>query len=335
MKPLARLTLVLACLFEVSSPAAAIETADHDILFSHGEVRLGGTVVSPSSPGIYPAMVLMPGSGPEARDELMQMARDFAGRGMVTLVYDKQGVGKSAGDWTRESADDLAGDALAAVELLRARPDVDRHRVGAWGISQSGWIVPRLAKRDPELAFAICVTGGGATPREVEMYGYDNKLVHNGFSETDRNAALSLVERYLQYLATGEGREELVKDIDDAKRQKWGPVLNLARVLPDAGDRDKWAWVATYDPVPDIQDMHMPVLVLLGGHDPFLPSGIAIQRWQAALAIAANAHNMVVSYPVAGHGVRINGHDTHVAPVYAPGYLAGQFAWLHTIGVLN
>ena len=93
--------------------------------------------------------------------------------------------------------------------------------------------------------------------------------------------------------------------------------------------------VATYDPAADIAAMHMPLLVMLGGSDPFSPSGTAFQRWQEGLAIAGDAHDLVIVYPRAGHGIRTNGHDMHSAPVYAPGYMQFQFAWLREAGVLR
>jgi dienelactone hydrolase len=329
------LLAVLALFLGLSSPALAFDVTDREVIFPHGDAQLSGTLFSPAAPGAYPAMVLMPGSGAETRDSLLSLAREFAAEGMVTLVYDKQGTGKSGGNWTTESLDDLAGDALAAIQLLRALPGVDAHRIGAWGISQSGWVLPRLALQYPDIPFIICVTGGGTTPREVEYYGYRNELLHNGFTEADWEAARPLVDQYMQYLATGEGRDALLKAIQDAKSRKWSAVVNLGRVLPDEPDRSKWAWVATYDPTADVQTLRMPVLVLLGGRDPFTPSGHALQLWHEALAVAGNPSDKVISYPIAGHGIRTNGHDMTGVAVYAPGYLQDQFAWLRTIGVLH
>jgi pimeloyl-ACP methyl ester carboxylesterase len=159
--------------------------------------------------------------------------------------------------------------------------------------------------------------------------------LHAGFSEGDWKAAQPLVQQYMQYLADGQGRDALLEAIDAARKNGWSSVVNLARVMPAAIDRGKWTWVATYDPAADIRAMHMPVLVLLGGHDPFLPSGVAIRRWQEALAVAGNVHDLVVSYPPAGHGIRTNGHAVLSTPEYAPGYLENQLAWLRGIGALH
>jgi len=335
MKSLVSILCLAASLSGFAGPAIALQTIERDVVYRSGDVQLGGTLFTPDTAGMSPAVILMPGSGNQSRAALLDIARAFAAQGIAALAYDKQGVGKSAGDWTRESLDDLADDALAGIRFLRTRGGTDARRIGAWGISQSGWALPRLARLDRDLAFVICITGGGATPHEVEEYGYRNRLLHAGFAEADWQAARPLVQQYMQYLATGQGREVLLEAIDAARENKWSSVVNLAGVMPSAADRGKWAWVATYDPASDIAAMHMPVLVMLGGSDPFSPSGIAALRWQEGLAIAGDAHDLVIVYPRAGHGIRTNGHDMHSAPVYAPGYMQVQFAWLREAGVLR
>ena len=52
---------------------------------------------------------------------------------MGMLGYDKRGVGRLTGEWKTESFDDLAGDAIAAVEFLKARRDIDPSQIGMLG----------------------------------------------------------------------------------------------------------------------------------------------------------------------------------------------------------
>lgn len=325
--------LALACCLPVR--ADTVQAREREVTFGHNGITLAGTLLEPASPGPHPAVLLMPGSGSETRDGLLDVARGFAARGMVSLVYDKQGDGKSQGSWVHESLDDLASDAASGIRLLRSTPGVDASRVGAWGISQSGWVLPRLVKQLPDIAFVICVTGGGTPPREVEDYGYENELTHAGFTQADKAAAHALVDRYMRYLADGKDRAGLVSAIQASQAERWSGVVELARVLPDETDRSKWAWVATYDPATDAASMTMPVLVLLGGRDPFTPTADALAGWHRALSAAGNPHDLIVEFPPAMHGIRMNGHNMHVAPIYADGYLELQFDWLGKLGILR
>lgn len=325
------LSALAGCLTAHTGPAPLQE---REVTFEDNGITLAGTLLEPASPGPHPAMLLMPGSGSETRDGLLDLARSFAAQGMVTLVYDKRGDGKSQGSWVHESLDDLASDAATAIRLLRTTPGVDAARVGAWGISQSGWVLPRLVKQLPDLAFVICVTGGGTTPREVEVYGYDKELTHARFTQSDKDAALGLVDRYMRYLATGADRAGLEAAIQASHKERWSSVVELERVMPDEVDRDKWTWVATYDPAADMAAMHMPVLVLLGGRDTFTPTADALTGWHLALTAAGNPADLILEFPSAMHGIRTNGHDMHVTPVYAEGYLEEQLTWLRRIRML-
>src|SRR5262249_42270228 len=125
--------LTLIVLAFAARIGAAVETSTRDVVFRHGDVELAGTLIAPTKT-VAPAMILMPGSGVQSRAPLLDLAREFAAQGIATLAWDKQGVGKSGGSWTRESLDDLAGDAQAAIALLRSQPNVDPKRIGAWGI---------------------------------------------------------------------------------------------------------------------------------------------------------------------------------------------------------
>lgn len=307
--------------------------SERDVTFAHGDATLAATLLAPAGGGPHPGVIFMPGSGAQTREPLLGIARQLAEQGMVALVYDKQGSGKSGGSWIREGLDDLAGDARAAIGFLENQPEVDAHAIGAWGISQSGWVVPRLARQYP-LRFAIVVTGGAVTPREVERFGYEARLRHAGVGDAERRLSAALVERYLNYLANGDDRSGLLAALRDSESQAWGKALGIARVLPDEADRAKWSWVGTYDPAPDIRALQMPVLVLLGARDPFVPAGEAMARWADALAATGNRADQVNVYPAAGHGIRTNGHDMQTPPVYAPGYLSDQTRWLESIGVL-
>ena len=166
---------------------------------------------------------------------------------------------------------------------MAARSDIDTARLGLWSISQSGWVAPIVSNRSSLARFSIVVTGGGASPRQVEEFGYDQRLRHQGSSLESIPAATELLEAYFSYLETGEGRAALLRMIDSARQQPWYDALNLDRVLPSDTSRPAWAWVATYDPLPDIQMVKIPSLVLLGAQDNLAPTEFSAQRWITGL----------------------------------------------------
>ena len=287
------------------SVLAADQPPPESVRFSSGDVTLAASLFMPAGKTPHPGIVLIGGSGGARRGDLSEYAQHLRSLGFCALTYDKRGNGESTGDWTTSSLDDLAGDAAAAIAYLRKLPQVDPNRVGVWGVSQAGWIIPLLSARLSDLAFAIVLTGGGATPREVEMSSYEHALDEEKVSGADRRDAEALLARYFEWLKTGVDRAGLLAAIEEARPKSWYSFISLDQILPSERFRPKWQWVATFDPLPLIKKMQMPVLVVLGEKDHLLPVELSAQRWREGLAAAGNTHTMVKILPGVNHAGRL------------------------------
>jgi uncharacterized protein len=304
--------------------------AEEEVVFRSGTVTLTGTLIHPRATRPLGALVLVHGSGPGPRDGLRALANHLASSGLATLIYDKRGSGGSEGSWTDASLDDLASDVLAAASYLRGRLELAGSRIGAFGVSQGGWVIPRAAaERAGALEFAVVITGGGLRPADVERHDYAEALDRAGATAEQRREGVALVERYLSYLATGADLDGLLAANSHAKTIPALRGVDMSRVIPTAKTRPKWAWVPTYDPAPDIRGLQMPVLVVIGGRDrPSLAATMAAQ-WRSNLAQAGNTDATVVEFLSAGHGATVPGTH-HVGPApqtFVPGYLEMVDAW--------
>lgn len=117
------------------------------VAFANGDVHLTGRLTLPLSPVPCPALVFVHGSGPGLRDTYLVEADLLARHGIASLGFDKRGCGESTGDWHPVDFDVLADDVLAAVQCLRRDPRIRADKVGLFGISQAGWIIPLAASR--------------------------------------------------------------------------------------------------------------------------------------------------------------------------------------------
>jgi dienelactone hydrolase len=192
-----------------------------------GDTTLSGTVISPGSPGPHPAIVYVHGGGTGSRAGYVALAERMARAGHVGLVYDKRTVGY---DFLRRDYGQLADDALAMVRLLRERSDVDQARVGLWGISEGGWVVPIAAGRGDEVGFAILAAAPNISPGVQVSWAVDDGLQRLGAPAGARR----LVSRAL---AVG-GTEYVAHDPVPPLRQVRQPVLALYgtedRAVPQA-----------------------------------------------------------------------------------------------------
>ncbi len=181
--------------------------------FGDGDVRLAGRLLLPPGRGPFPAVELVPGSVAARRDTYDLWAMFFVSRGFAVLSYDKRGVGASTGTYVRAATDEnlrnLASDALAGVEWLRQRHDIDSTRIGLSGGSQAGWVIELAASQSRDVRFAALQSGpamsvgrqlaysaitheGAAGPSEAQIHAALDGAPDTGFDPKPLLAALHI-----------------------------------------------------------------------------------------------------------------------------------------------
>ena len=132
-----------------------------EITFIHNGHKIVGMLATPRRPGPHGLVVFIHGDGPMHADGngLYPMIwESFARAGYASLSWDQPGVGRSAGDWESYSMSDRADLALAALDAVVGRRGIDSNRIGLWGASQAGWVLPKIANRRPGIRFIIAVS---------------------------------------------------------------------------------------------------------------------------------------------------------------------------------
>jgi dienelactone hydrolase len=127
-----------------------------------------------------PGVVIVHGSGPLTRDDVRGDMRALVRMGFAVLAYDKRGAGRSEGRFLRQWGDSagavltqLAGDAAVAFDSLRAAAGVDTARIGFFGASQAGWIIPLAAERTTHRPRFHVLLASPAVSTGVEQYYSD------------------------------------------------------------------------------------------------------------------------------------------------------------------
>jgi dienelactone hydrolase len=159
-----------------SNPGARLDVRQYDVRFANGRTTLAGTLTLPPGAGPHPGVVYVSGSGDTLREEAQWLQGLFVARGIAVLAYDKRGVGQSGGTYPGSLASDdtiatLAGDAAAAARFLAKQKGIDAKRVGLYGLSQGGWIVPQAAVRaGGVVSWAVVESGPTVTQGESDNF---------------------------------------------------------------------------------------------------------------------------------------------------------------------
>lgn len=278
-----------------------------DVQFRNGDVTLAGTLITPVTAGPHPAVVRIHGRGKSSRNDFRGLARILAQRGVASLIYDKRGVGESTGDHDKSGMYDFAGDALAAVDFLATRPEIDRQQIGLHGNSAGGWVAAIVANRTKvPLAFIINNVGPADSVRDQQIHTAEYSMRQSGinFSVAEYAAArehMGLVETFAY---TGKGWVELRASVEKAKSTRWGRFVDL----PETETYEDILWVRLnqYDPAADLKKIKVPFLALYGGIDYVVPPEENVPKLERYLTEAGNRDFKIVVFPGADHGLTID-----------------------------
>ncbi|OLN22185.1 hypothetical protein BTO30_10560 [Domibacillus antri] len=156
-----------------------------------GNDPIFGTLTFPEEDVTYPALLLLPGSGPVDRDGndrkgkyqtnlYKDLAHFMTGLGFAVLRFDKRGTGKRGGDWMAAGLSDLTSDAKSAMKFLRAHPNVDQENVIVCGHSERTIIATILAET---MNPAGCMLLSGGVDNLMQALHHQRQLAYKELFE--------------------------------------------------------------------------------------------------------------------------------------------------------
>ncbi len=238
-----------------------------DMCFYSEGYTLAGTFTEVAAPAA--AALVITGSGRINRDSdarlrrtrvallrtgvTRQVSEALAEANVITLRYDKRGVGASSGDYLRTGMTENLADARAGLRWLAARaPGLPLLTVGH---SEGTWYAARLAAEDNVAGTILLATTARAGERVIDW-------------QIDKLAPT--VPRAVRAIMHATGG-------DFARTQH----KRLARLKASSGDvirmrgfRVNARWYREflgYDPVPYFSRVKVPALAITGGHDMQVP----------------------------------------------------------------
>ncbi len=301
-----------------------------------GQFRIVGDLHIPDPGKRQPAIIIVHGDGPAGRSfsrEPNRVMRIFLDIGIACLIYDKPGYGESTGEFTRGNLfDERALILLAAVKALKNHPAVNPARIGLWGASQAGYVMPKAAARTGDIAFMIAVSCPGTDSVEQSGYLVEKQVLCEGYGEEKAKTAgryyrqRARARTYREYL---EAAEYLSRD-PVVSAMKWGGVMSEADFAPYPPSHQMF-----FNPVTLLEKITSPVLAIFGENDTQIDPRQGAEAYQHALEKAGNPFFRIAQFPGSNHGILLSEtgcmKDWGRNRGYAPGYLELMREWLASL----
>jgi len=231
---------------------------ERDVRVASAGVELAGTETAPTGEARAVAVIL-PGSGEVNRDAdhrriplgvSRDLAHALAGAGVVTLRYDKRGIGASGGQFLATGLSDNIADATAALQTIRdAHPDLPAFVIGH---SEGAMIAEAVAADATGLAGVVLLAAPGV-PGEETMKWQARQIA----------PTLPAFARAVTRLLRIDILAQQSKAIEAIKATSG----DIARVQ---GRRINAKWqreLLAFDPAPFLARITAPVLAITGGKD--------------------------------------------------------------------
>jgi pimeloyl-ACP methyl ester carboxylesterase len=300
-----------------STAALAVPTKE-EIQFRSGVFELVGDLRLPAGDGLHPAIIMVHGDGPATRHGAVPFGPTIGilqRNGYAVFSWDKPGSGASTGELDGEYELTQRAAILAdGIEALVQHPAIDPTRIGLWGLSQAGWVMPLALELRDDVAFMIVLSGGAEDSIEQMAYRFGQQLLAAGTSSED----VAVFEQYgsqaLKATSYTEYREamEILLEIPGVEK-----VIGL-----EMAQEDEWQpWPrdidAFIDPIEIIKHTTIPVLAFFGERDMDVDPVQGAEAYEAALQAAGNRDYQIQVIPRVGHVF-----------VHSPRYLDTLEVWI-------
>jgi uncharacterized protein len=280
---------------------------------SQDKVKLAATLTVPRGAGPFPAVVLITGSGQQNRDEALMGHQPFlvladylTRRGVAVLRADDRSMGGSSPGSPNDTTENYAGDALAGVEFLKTRKEINPKQIGLIGHSEGGMAAPMVATKSSDVAFIVLMAGPGISGEKLLTMQIGliaaaecNKQVEQSVAESQRLFEIAVQEKDPEV-----ARKKLAEAANkraEAAKQRLESQLAATEAQNNMFMSPWFRYFLAYDPRPTLMKVRVPVLAINGGKDLQVPPKEDLEAIESALKEGGNRDYKTVLLPGLNH----------------------------------
>ncbi len=282
-------------------------------------IKLAGTLTLPENSWQAPAVILVPGSGPQNRNSELLGHQPFlvlsdylTRKGIAVLRYDERGIGESEGKLSTATTFDLSEDVMAAYEFLRNHKGIDSGNIGIIGHSEGGLIAPVVAAKLKDISFIVMLAGPGTSGEQILYQQTRLILLAEGKSENQIKKDIRFNSKIYAIAKSDAGYKEavvLIRKIYKRKgrfmTRKMREKSHLTETFREATIRQVLTpWFRNFlviDPADYLKNVRCPVLSVIGSKDLQVPADPNLWAVEKILSEAGNNQVVVKEFEGLNH----------------------------------
>ena len=275
------------------------------IVFSFEQFDISGELSIPKGNGSFPIVIMVHGDGQAYMRYYSKIKKSFLKSGYATLIWDKPGFGKSKGEFTNDHLKaERAGILLTAIGEMKNHPKIRADKIGVWGISQAGYVIPKALEKTDDISFMIFVGCGGETGIQQTAYYIETQMKCIGVpGKKAAKAAQNFINLF--YAQTFDDYYKSAKPLFD------DPIIREMGFVTAMWSEDQWKPMdkskeGFYNPISIIEKTKIPMLIFFGELDKNVDPFQGMKAYQAALEKADNPHFEVKLIKDSDHDIIIS-----------------------------
>jgi pimeloyl-ACP methyl ester carboxylesterase len=279
--------------------------------------KMAGTLSYPAKKGRCPAVLLVWGTGPHTRDEVVSkfptfkiIADYFNQIGYAVLRIDKRGFGKSEGpkgeSETVSTTADLESDIYSAVQFLKKQPYIDTANIGMVGHSEGAWITEMIAAKDTSIRWLALLGAPVINGEEIQTNQMCSNLLRLGAKPDVVEKVRPQIIRYMDFIKSGYANDSIYYAIGRDFLLAHGVAekditKKFIDQLLDGFKTPWWRYYLSGTSADVIKQLKMPVYFIYGGEDENVAPATNLLPLLDAIKQSGNQHMSVTILPGLDH----------------------------------
>ena len=282
-------------------------------------VKIAGTLTLPRGGNKYPAVLLITGSGSQDRNETVAGHRPFlvladhlTRNGIAVLRVDDRGVGGTELGSPSITGENFAEDVLAGVSFLKQRKEIDPKIIGLIGHSEGGMIAPMVAARSKDVSFIVLLAGLGQSGEDV-IYSQTELIHKTQGTHPDTIAHTISLSKKINAIVKAETDpkriEQRINDdiaayaatLSEPQKKFFEPAVASVKAYMPMYKMPWYRYFITFDPLPVLKNVKVPVLALNGELDVQVPFKQNLDLIGAGLKAGGNEDVTIKAFPKLNH----------------------------------